>query len=148
ETPANPLLSITDLARVTAMAHDGGAWVVCDNTFATPVCQRPFDFGVDVVVHSGTKYLGGHSDILSGLVVVREDTRLQERLQTWQRLAGAVLAPFDCWLLRRSIATLGLRVRSQCQNALAVAEFLSRHRAVERVYYPGLPQHPGHAIAT
>ena len=147
ETPANPLLSITDLALVTAMAHENGAWVVCDNTFATPVCQRPFDFGVDVIVHSGTKYLGGHSDVLSGLVVVREDAALLERLQSWQRLAGAVLAPFDCWLLRRSIATLGLRVRTQCTNALAIAEFLLSHPAIERVYYPGLPQHPGHAIA-
>jgi len=147
ETPANPLLSITDLALVTAMAHENGAWVVCDNTFATPVCQRPFDFGVDVIIHSGTKYLGGHSDVLSGLVVVHEDAALLERLQGWQRLAGAVLAPFDCWLLRRSIATLGLRVRTQCRNALAVAEFLHAHPAVERVYYPGLPQHPGHAIA-
>jgi cystathionine gamma-synthase len=147
ETPANPLLSITDLALVTAMAHANGAWVVCDNTFATPVCQRPFDFDVDLIVHSGTKYLGGHSDVLSGLVVVREDAALLERLQSWQRLSGAVLAPFDCWLLRRSIATLGLRVRTQCTNALSIAEFLLSHPAIERVYYPGLPQHPGHAIA-
>ena len=148
ETPTNPLLSITDLARVTELAHHQGAWVVCDNTFATPVCQQPFDFGVDLIVHSGTKYLGGHSDILSGLVVVREDAALLERLQDWQKLAGAVLAPFDCWLLRRSIATLGLRVRTQCASALAIAEFLEAHPAVEHVYYPGLPQHPGHDIAT
>jgi cystathionine gamma-synthase len=147
ETPANPLLSITDLGLVTAMAHESGAWVVCDNTFATPVCQRPFDFGVDFIVHSGTKYLGGHSDVLSGLVVVREDAALLEQLQGWQRLTGAVLAPFDCWLLRRSIATLGLRVRTQCTNALSVAEFLHSHPAIERVYYPGLREHPGHAIA-
>jgi cystathionine gamma-synthase len=147
ETPANPLLSITDLAVVTAMAHDIGALVVCDNTFATPVCQHPFEFGVDVIVHSGTKYLGGHSDVLSGVVVVRESAALLDRVQSWQRLAGAVLAPFDCWLLRRSIATLGLRVRAQCRSALAVAEFLATHLAIERVYYPGLPQHPGHAIA-
>jgi cystathionine gamma-synthase len=147
ETPTNPLLSITDLAVVTAMAHDVGALVVCDNTFATPVCQRPFVFGADVIVHSGTKYLGGHSDVLSGLLVVRENAELLDRVQSWQRLAGAVLAPFDCWLLRRSIATLGLRVRAQCRSALAVADFLYTHPAIERVYYPGLPQHPGHAIA-
>jgi cystathionine gamma-synthase len=147
ETPTNPLLSITDLALVTALAHDNGALVVCDNTFATPVCQQPFEFGVDLIVHSGTKYLGGHSDVLSGLVVVGKDAALLEQLQDWQKLAGAVLAPFDCWLLRRSIATLGLRVRSQCRSALAVAEFLNTHPAVERVYYPGLPMHPGHRIA-
>ncbi|MGH8208466.1 MAG: trans-sulfuration enzyme family protein, partial [Steroidobacteraceae bacterium] len=147
ETPANPLLSVTDLARVTAIAHEVGALVVCDNTFATPVCQHPFDFGVDLVVHSGTKYLGGHSDVLSGLVVVREDAVLLDRLKGWQRLAGAVLGPFDCWLLRRSIATLGVRVRAQCKSALLVAEYLSSNPALERVYYPGLPQHPGHAVA-
>ena len=147
ETPTNPLLSITDLALVTALAHECGAWVVCDNTFATPVCQSPFDFGVDVIVHSGTKYLGGHSDVLSGLVVVREDAALLERLHSWQRVCGAVLGPFDCWLLRRSIATLGVRVRAQCRSALLIAEALCDHPAVERVYYPGLPRHPGHAIA-
>ena len=147
ETPANPLLSITDLARVTAIGHEARAWVVCDNTFATPVCQHPFDFGVDFIIHSGTKYLGGHSDVLSGLVVVRENAEGLERLQSWQRLAGAVLGPFDCWLLRRSIATLGLRVRAQCNNALRVAEYLAAHSAVEQVYYPGLAQHPGHAVA-
>jgi len=147
ETPTNPLLSITDLALVSAMGHEAGALVVCDNTFATPVCQNPFDFGVDVIVHSGTKYLGGHSDVLSGLVVVREDAALLERLQNWQRLCGAGLGPFDCWLLRRSIATLGIRVRAQCRSALLIAGFLCTQPAVERVYYPGLAQHPGHAMA-
>jgi cystathionine gamma-synthase len=147
ETPTNPLLSITDLALASAMGHEVGALVVCDNTFATPVCQNPFDFGVDVIVHSGTKYLGGHSDVLSGLVIVREDGALLERLQSWQRLSGAGLGPFDCWLLRRSIATLGIRVRAQCRSALLIAEFLSTQPAVERVYYPGLPQHPGHGVA-
>jgi cystathionine gamma-synthase len=147
ETPANPLLSITDLAAVTALGHHAGARVVCDNTFATPVCQHPFDFGVDMVIHSATKYLGGHSDVLGGLVVVRQDTAVLERLKSWQTLAGAVLGAFDCWLLRRSIATLALRVRAQCASALAVAQFLGGHPAIERVYYPGLPQHPAHAIA-
>jgi cystathionine gamma-synthase len=112
ETPTNPLLSVVDLASLAALGHATGALVVCDNTFATPVCQRPFEFGVDLIVHSATKYLGGHSDVLSGIVAVREGGALLERLQDWQRTAGAALAPFDCWL-----------------------------------FYPGLPEHPGHAIA-
>jgi cystathionine gamma-synthase len=147
ETPTNPLLNITDLKAVTAMAHAAGALVVCDNTFATPICQRPFDFGVDLIIHSGTKYLGGHSDVLSGLAIVRTDSALLEHLQAWQRSAGAALAPFDCWLLRRSVATLALRVRAQCAGALQVAEFLARHPAIEQVFYPGLPQHRGYATA-
>lgn len=147
ETPANPLLNLTDLAQVCALAHGAGALVVCDNTFATPVCQRPFEYGVDVIVHSGTKYFGGHSDVLSGLLVVREDAALLERLQGWQSMSGATLAPFDCWLLRRSIATLALRVREQCANAQQIAQFLAVHALVERVYYPGLADHPGHALA-
>jgi cystathionine gamma-synthase len=147
ETPTNPLLNITDLARAVELGHKAGARVVCDNTFATPVCQRPFDFGVDLVIHSATKYLGGHSDVLGGIVVVRDDAALLERLRAWQRMAGAPLAPFDCWLLRRSIATLALRVRAQCRGAMEVAQFLATHPAVERVLYPGLPHHPGHALA-
>ena len=147
ETPANPLLTITDLRLVAAMGHKAGALVVCDNTFATPVCQRPFEFGADIVVHSGTKYLGGHSDVLSGALVIREDADLLARLRAWQRMAGSALSPFDCWLLRRSITTLALRVRAQCAGALVVAGFLARQHAIERVFYPGLPQHPGHAIA-
>ena len=147
ETPSNPLLNVADLQRLCAIGHAAGALVVCDNTFATPICQRPFDFGVDLIVHSGTKYLGGHSDVLSGLVVVREDAALLERLQSWQRMSGAVLAPFDCWLLRRSIATLALRVRAQCAGALEVAQYLARHPAIEQVFYPGLPHHRDHALA-
>jgi cystathionine gamma-synthase len=147
ETPANPLLSITDIAAVSAIGKKIGALVVCDNTFATPVCQHPFDLGVGIVIHSGTKYLGGHSDVLSGVVVVRDDEALLERLRNWQILSGAALAPFDCWLLRRSIATLALRVRAQCANALMIAQYLDGHPRVERVYYPGLPRHPNHAIA-
>lgn len=147
ETPTNPSLNVADLKKVVASARAAGALVVCDNTFATPVCQHPFDFGVDIIVHSGTKYLGGHSDVLSGLLVVREDAALLERLRDWQRMTGATLGPFDCWLLRRSIATLALRVRTQCDGALKVARFLAGHAAVERVLYPGLPQHRGHEIA-
>ena len=147
ETPTNPLLNVTDLKRIVALAHEAGALAVCDNTFATPVCQRPFDHGVDVVIHSATKYLGGHSDVLGGIVVVREDAALLERLRAWQRMAGSPLAPFDCWLLRRSISTLALRVPAQCRGALEVAQFLAGHRAVERVFYPGLASHPAHALA-
>jgi cystathionine gamma-synthase len=147
ESPANPLLGITDLARTAEIAHASGALAVCDSTFATPVCQRPIAVGVDLVVHSGSKYLGGHSDVLSGIVVVGTDRVLAGRLLDWQRLAGSVLAPFDCWLLRRSINTLGIRMQRQCSNALEVAHYLSRHGGVERTLYPGLPEHPGHAIA-
>jgi cystathionine gamma-synthase len=146
ETPTNPLLNIVDLAQLAALGHQAGALVVCDNTFATPACQRPFEFGVDFVVHSATKYLGGHGDVLGGVVVVREGALL-EALHDWQRMAGSALAPFDCWLLRRSLATLALRVRAQCAGALRVAEFLAHHPAIERVFYPGLRAHPGHAIA-
>jgi cystathionine gamma-synthase len=147
ETPTNPLLNVVDLERLAALGHNAGALVVCDNTFATPVCQRPFAFGVDMIVHSATKYLGGHSDVLSGVVAVREPGALLERLHEWQRVAGAALAPFDCWLLRRSLATLALRVRAQCAGALRVAGFLERHARIEQVFYPGLRGHRGHAIA-
>ena len=147
ETPTNPMLGITDIKAVTAIGHEAGALVVCDNTFATPICQRPFDFGADIVVHSGTKFLGGHSDVLSGVLIVREDEALLERLRDWQRSTGATLGPFDAWLLRRSIATLALRVRAQCHGAQRLAEFLAGHAAIEQVFYPGLPQHPGHAVA-
>jgi cystathionine gamma-synthase len=147
ETPTNPLLTITDLKAVTALGRAAGALVVCDNTFATPICQRPFDCGADIVVHSGTKYLGGHSDVLSGVLIVREDKALLERLLEWQRSTGGALGPFDAWLLRRSIATLALRVRAQCAGAQRVAEFLARQPAIEQVFYPGLPRHRGHAVA-
>jgi cystathionine gamma-synthase len=147
ETPANPSLSITHLAHTIEHAHAVNALVVCDNTFATPVCQRPLELGADAVLHSGTKYLGGHSDVLSGIVVVRTDSELIEQLRTWQSVAGSVLAPFDCWLLRRSISTLAVRVRQQCASALSIATLLSRHPKIERVLYPGLPGHPGHLVA-
>jgi cystathionine gamma-synthase len=147
ETPTNPLLNLIDLKRAVARGHAAGALVVCDNTFATPVCQRPFAFGADLVIHSATKYLGGHSDVLGGIVVVRDDAAVLERLAAWQRSGGAPLAPFDCWLLRRSISTLTLRVRAQCGGALEVARFLGAHRAVEAVFYPGLESHPAHALA-
>lgn len=147
ETPANPVLGISDIAAIAALAHRQGAIVACDNTFATPLCQRPLELGADLVIHSATKYFGGHSDVLGGLIVVGERTDLAHRLREWQALAGAVLAPFDCWLVRRSLSTLALRVRQQCASAYTLAQRLQSHPAVECVLYPGLASHPGHAVA-
>jgi len=147
ETPANPLLGITDLRGVSEIAHVRGARLVCDSTFATPYCQQPFTCGADLIIHSGTKYLGGHSDVLSGFVVVGDDAELLTRLRDWQSLSGSGLAPFDCWLLRRSISTLAVRMQRQCATALELARWLSAHPAIESVLYPGLPGHPGHAVA-
>lgn len=155
ETPSNPRLRITDIAQIVdiARAHgrahgrEGDVLVVCDNTFATPILQRPFEFGADVVVHSTTKYIGGHSDVLGGCVVVRQAGELLQRVRAYQVFGGASPSPFDCWLLLRSIPTLPYRVRAQSETALRVADFLSYHPRVERVHYPGLASHPGHVIA-
>ncbi len=148
ETPSNPLLKITDIAAVSHLAHAQGALCVVDNTWPSPICQRPFEHGADLVMHSTTKYLGGHSDLTGGVVVVGDQPpALLERLRTIQQLGGAVPSPFDCWLLRRSISTLPYRMRGHCQNAAAVVAFLVDHPAIEAVHYPGLPNHPGHAIA-
>lgn len=147
ETPSNPLLKITDLAAIAEIARRAGAYSVCDNTFATPVLQRPFDYGVDFVMHSTTKYFGGHSDVLGGAIVARELNPLAERLRALQSECGAVPSPFDCWLLLRGAATLPLRIRAQSHNAGKIARFLAGHPAVERVFYPGLETHPGHALA-
>ena len=147
ETPSNPLLRVTDLAAAAEIAHAAGAVAVCDNTFATPLLQKPFRHGYDLVMHSTTKYLGGHSDVLGGAIVCRENDALAERIRFLQSVTGAVPAPLDCWLLLRGAATLHLRVRAQCANALALARHLARHPAVEQVFYPGLESHPGHALA-
>ncbi len=147
ETPSNPMLNITDIEAVTAAAHERGALVCCDNTFATPIWQRPFELGADLVMHSSTKYFGGHSDAMGGAVIVRERGALAEQLRAYQGIAGAVPSPFDCWLIRRSLTTLTCRVRAQTENARLLAEFLSAHPQVERVFYPGLESHPNHAIA-
>lgn len=147
ETPSNPLLKISDLAALAELARGAGATTVCDNTFSTSLLQRPFEQGFDLVMYSSTKYLGGHSDLIGGAVIVRDDSGWLERLHQAQKLAGAVPAPFDCWLLLRSLATLPMRVRAQNANAAALAEWLQNHPAVERVYYPGLPEHPGHETA-
>lgn len=147
ETPSNPLLRISDLAALAELAHRRGALLGCDNTFASPVLQQPFAHGADLVMHSSTKYLGGHSDVLGGIVVVREAGPLLARLREFQSAGGGVPSPFDCWLLLRSLATLPLRVRAQSANAAAVAGFLASDPRVERVHYPGLAAHPGHALA-
>lgn len=146
ETPTNPMMRLTDLAAAGAIAQRAGAVFVVDNTFASPVFQQPLRFGADVVLHSTTKYLNGHSDMLGGmLVTARAD--LAERLGFLQNSAGAVPGPFDCWLAVRGIKTLPLRMRQHDANGRAVAEWLSRHPAVQKVYYPGLPSHPQHELA-
>lgn len=147
ETPSNPTLRITDIAAVAELAHAAGALVACDNTWATPLGQRPFELGADLVMHSTTKYLGGHSDVLGGAVVARERSPFWERLAGIQLMGGAVPSPFECWLVLRGIQSLPYRMRGHTANAGAVAAFLAEHPLVEAVHYPGLPGHPGHAIA-
>ena len=147
ETPSNPLLRVSDIAAIAALAHGIGARCAVDNTWASPVLQRPFDLGADLVLHSTTKYLAGHCDVLSGAVVTKTDDPLFQRIRTIQMQGGAVAAPFDCWLVLRGIRTLPYRVLGHCRNARGVAEFLSRHPRVEAVHFPGLPGHPGHAVA-
>jgi cystathionine gamma-synthase len=148
ETPSNPTIAITDLKAVVAIAHAAGALVACDNTWATPFLQRPLALGADVVMHSTTKYLAGHSDTMGGVVVTREAGPLPDRLRAAQAHGGAVPSPFDSWLVLRGIRTLPWRMRAHCSNAAAVAAFLARHPRVERVHYPGLPEDPGYAIAS
>ena len=146
ETPTNPMLAVVDIAAVAETAHAAGAVVIVDNTFATPYLQNPLGLGADVVVHSSTKYLGGHSDVVGGFIAVNDD-ELAEQLAFVQNAAGAVPSPFDCYLLLRGIKTLGVRMDRHCDNARAVAEHLEAHPAVARVLYPGLPDHPGREIA-
>jgi len=146
ETPTNPLLRVIDIEAVAALAHERGAIVVVDNTFATPYLQQPLALGADVVVHSTTKYLGGHSDVVGGFAATN-DPGLAERLAFLQNAMGAVPGPFDCWLVLRGVKTLGVRMDRHCANARAVATMLAEHPAVARVYYPGLDGHPGHAVA-
>lgn len=147
ETPSNPLLKITDIAAVSELAQRAGAYCVVDNTWPSPICQRPLLLGADIVMHSTTKYLGGHSDITGGALIVREQNDFTRQLRLIQQWGGAVPGPFDCWLLRRSISTLPYRVRGHCANAEQVAHFLAGHPAVRAVHYPGLTTHPGHQIA-
>ncbi len=147
ETPTNPLLNIADIEALAAVAHDAGALLVVDNTFASPYLQQPLTLGADVVVHSTTKYCGGHSDVVGGALVVR-DHDLADRIAFNQNSIGAVAGPFDSWLVLRGLKTLGLRMDRHCDNAERIVEFLAGHAAVTQVVYPGLAEHPGHEVAT
>jgi cystathionine beta-lyase/cystathionine gamma-synthase len=146
ETPSNPMLNVVDIRAAAEATHAAGAILVVDNTFATPYLQRPLELGADIVVHSTTKYLGGHSDVIGGFAATNDPT-IAERLFFLQKSLGAVPGPFDCWLILRGIRTLAVRMRQHCVNAHAIAGWLSRHKRVEKVLYPGLPTHPGHTIA-
>jgi cystathionine beta-lyase/cystathionine gamma-synthase len=146
ETPTNPLLNVVDIRAAADAAHEVGALVVVDNTFATPYLQRPLELGADVVLHSTTKYLGGHSDVVGGFVATNDPT-VAERLRFLQKSLGAVPGPFDCWLVLRGVKTLAVRMREHCANARRIAAYLDEHPAVERVLYPGLESHPGHEVA-
>jgi cystathionine beta-lyase/cystathionine gamma-synthase len=146
ESPTNPLLNVVDIRAAAAAAHAVGALVVVDNTFATPYLQRPLELGADVVLHSTTKYLGGHSDVIGGFLATNDPT-VAERLYFLQKSLGGIPGPFDAWLVLRGVKTLAVRMRRHCENARTVAEFLEAHPRVERVLYPGLPSHPGHEIA-
>ena len=146
ETPTNPLLKIVDLAAVSEIVHQVGAICVCDNTWA-PVLQRPFEFGADLIVHSTTKYFGGHCDVAGGMVVSKINNQFFQRIRTIQYCGGAVPSPFDCWLILRGMRTLPWRMRAHSENALKVAEFLARHARVAQVHYPGLTSHTAHEIA-
>jgi cystathionine gamma-synthase len=148
ETFSNPLLKVTDLRAVAAIAHRHDARCVVDNTFVTPVFQRPLEHGVDAVIHASTKYAGGHGDVLGGIVIARDNTPMMQEIREVQLLEGAVPAPFDCWLLHRGLKTLPYRMRGHAANALAVAQALEHDPYVSRVYYPGLVQHVGHELAT
>ena len=147
ETPSNPLLKITDIAEIAALAHEAGARCVCDNTFATPVLQSPYRFGADLIAHASAKYLGGHCDAGGGLVIARQDDTFFAKIRDIQGTGGAVPAPLDCWLVRRGIRTLPYRMRGHSENAQRIARFLCQHDEVSAVHYPGLPSHPGHQIA-
>ena len=146
ETPSNPMLNIVDIEKAAEAAHAAGAILVVDNTFATPYLQRPLELGADIVVHSTTKYLGGHSDVVGGFAATNDPT-IAERLLFLQKSLGAVPGPLDCWLVLRGIKTLAVRMRQHCHNAHAISGFLERLPRVEQVLYPGLPRHPGHTIA-
>ncbi|MGH2655112.1 MAG: cystathionine gamma-synthase [Actinomycetota bacterium] len=146
ETPTNPFLKIVDIEAVSAIAHQADAWCVVDNTFASPYLQRPLELGADAVVHSVTKYLGGHSDLIGGALVLN-DAETAERLRFLQNAVGAVPGPMDCYLALRGVKTLAVRMEAHCRGARRVAEFLGSHQRVNRVHYPGLPDHPQHEVA-
>ena len=148
ETPSNPLLRISDLAGIAEIARKANAISICDGTFTTPMVQQPFQFGIDMVMHSTTKYLGGHSDVVGGALITRFDNYLFERVRNSQRYGGAVPSPFDCWLILRGVSTLSCRMRAHLESASAIAAYLKGHSAVEQVHYPGLPDHFGYELAS
>ena len=147
ESPTNPLLKLVDLQAVAAIARKRGLLTVCDNTFASPWIQRPLEHGFDIVVHSTTKYINGHSDVIGGAAIIRHDEALKEKLAFLQNAVGGVPSPFDAFLTLRGIKTLALRMERHCQNAVQIAEWLERHPKIEKVFYPGLASHPQHALA-
>ncbi len=147
ESPSNPSLKITDIAAAVTIAEKNKLIVVVDNTWPTPYCSNPLLLGVDIVLHSTTKYLGGHSDLLGGVLICKEKNPLAEKLRTIQKLGGAVPSAFDCWLLCRSLTTFSARMEIHCRNGLALATWLEGRKEIEKVYYPGLPSHPQHSIA-
>lgn len=147
ETPSNPLLKITDIRKVVAVAKNGGVKVACDNTFATPVCQQPLALGADLVMHSCTKYFGGHSDLMGGALITAEKSNWWQKIRQVQEMGGAIPSPLDCYMLVRSIKTLPYRMRGHIHNAQLLAEFLIKHPRVEKVMYPGLPSHRQYEIA-
>ncbi len=146
ETPSNPLMKITDIAELAEIGHAAGLVVVVDNTFASPALQQPLSFGADVVVHSTTKYIGGHSDVIGGALVLNDD-EMHEKVRFMQFAAGAIAAPMESYLTSRGVKTLDVRMQRHSENAQAIAEYFSEHSAIETVYYPGLESHPGHALA-
>ncbi len=147
ETPSNPQIKIIDIAAVSEIAKESGAVTVVDNTTATPVLQNPLQLGADFSLHSVTKYIGGHSDLLLGAVVAKENSQMLKNVRTWQHAKGAVPSSFDCWLALRGVQTLSARMSVHCRSARAIADYLVSHEKVEAVFYPGLPDHPGHGIA-
>jgi cystathionine gamma-synthase len=147
ETPSNPLLKVTDIKKTVALAKQHDIKVVCDNTFATPICQQPLALGADLVMHSTTKYFGGHSDLMGGALITAKNDDWWEKIRNVQTMGGAIPSPMDCYYLVRSIKTLPYRVKGHCHNAQLLAEFLNGHEGVEQVLYPGLPSHPNHAVA-
>ena len=148
ETPSNPQIKVTDIRKTSEIAHDAGAYFVCDNTMATPILQRPLDLGADLVVHATTKYLSGHDDVAGGIVVAKQGIELFQKIRKLQKIGGAIPSPFECWLTLRGINTLPYRMRAHCDNALKVAEFLNNHPAIEKVLYPGLSSDAGHSTAS
>jgi cystathionine gamma-synthase len=148
ETPSNPQIKVTDIRKTSEIAHEAGAYFVCDNTMATPILQRPLDLGADFVVHATTKYLGGHDDVMGGMVVAKQENDLFRKIRKLQKIGGAIPSPFACWLTLRGINTLPYRMRAHSENAMKVAKFLSDHPAIEKVLYPGLTNDAGYDIAS